>query len=358
MSVLRRLFVSALAASAASLALAVPVQPASAAGGPVTQIMVWGDSMTQVWPGYLKDLLGIPVQPNGVGGHTVQDTQRLFNEWLAAATPADRAATGHICWCGHVNTNRKHAGDPLMDEDSIVPTLQEMAGRVPTGYFMPIGLTNGPDQGMGTAGYEAIVRAPERNVDRAVNEDMYTAMRPLYAEVRGYLVESGLADARIDPTPEDLANIKADIPPRSLRTDNPDANPSHLNDAGRRVTAGYLANLIRDRGWVTAEETKSPSETFAFSTPNPSTKGQFIRVSVTVTSAAQTQSETPTGKIQFVVNGKPYGSPMTLKADGTLLSPQSSRLGVGTHFIRAEYSGDAIFGPSNSSFTHEVTAAP
>nr|MBA2414515.1 Ig-like domain repeat protein [Geodermatophilaceae bacterium] len=77
-----------------------------------------------------------------------------------------------------------------------------------------------------------------------------------------------------------------------------------------------------------------------------------------VTSAAQTQSETPTGKIQFVVNGKPYGSPMTLKADGTLLSPQSSRLGVGTHVIRAEYSGDAIFGPSNSSFTHEVTAAP
>ncbi|MBA3250331.1 MAG: hypothetical protein H0T66_08525 [Geodermatophilaceae bacterium] len=48
-----RLVLGVLTASLLSLAVLAPATPATAAGQPVTQIVVWGDSMTQVWPEYL-----------------------------------------------------------------------------------------------------------------------------------------------------------------------------------------------------------------------------------------------------------------------------------------------------------------
>ncbi|MDQ3465787.1 MAG: IPT/TIG domain-containing protein [Actinomycetota bacterium] len=221
-------------------AVVAPVQTLAHADGPVTQVIVWGDSMTQVWPRYLQELLGIPVLPKGVGGDTIQETQTLFNEWVLT-NPAQVATTAHLCWCGHVNTNRQNQNSDT-NSDTIVPALQAMAAQVPAGQFMPIGLTNGPDQPIGSAGYNLVVLG--------VNVDMAKKFGKSYAEVRRFLVTDGLRVAGIARTPTDQANMDDDIPPASLRVAPGGGNPAHLNDAGRRVTASRLDDLVRAAGWL------------------------------------------------------------------------------------------------------------
>jgi hypothetical protein len=332
---------SALAACAVSVALAVPVHTANAAGGPVTQIIVWGDSMTQVWPTYLQSLVGIPVVQMGVGADNIQQTQTKFNSWVAN-NPGAKAATGHLCWCGHTNTNRKNN-----NPDTIVPTLQAMADRVPAGLFMPIGLTNGPDQGIGTEGYRVVVQG--------VNVDMKQRFGSSYAEVRRYLVTDGLRVAGITPTAEDRRNIDADVPPRSLRTDS-GGNPAHLNDAGRQVTAQRLNDLVRAAGWIDGgqQEEKAASATAVTSTRNPSPQGSPVQATATVRSASA-QSGTPTGTVQFKIDGRLAGPPVTLQS-GVAVSRPTKTLSVGNHTITAVYSGNAVFASSTGQITQRVTA--
>lgn len=342
MSRARRILVCLLAASGAAAALVAPAQTVSAAG-PVTQIIVWGDSMTQVWPRYLAELAGVPVVQMGQGNENVQQTQTRFDSWYQAASPSERVSTGHLCWCGHVNTNRQ-----TNTPDSVVPTLQEMAARVPAGLFMPIGLTNGPDSPAGSDHYQLVVRDTPPLGVKAVNQKMATAFGTAYAEVRRFLVTSGLTVAGITPTIEDQQNIEDDIPPRSLRTDK-GGNPSHLNDAGRQVTAFRLNDLIRDDGWIA---TKAASQTSAISSANPSTYGSAIQVTVAVRSDSA-QPETPTGSVQFEVNGNSVGPPMALNS-GVAVTPPVRILRVGSHIITANYSGDATFEPSTDTFTQVV----
>lgn len=218
------------------MALIAPLPTSAHANGPVTQVIVWGDSMTQVWPRYLQDLLGIPVLPWGVGGDNIQETKSLFDDWVRTH-PAELATTGHLCWCGHTNTNRQNH-----NQETIVPALEAMAGQVPAGRFMPIGLTNGPDQPRGSAGYNTVVVG--------VNGDMAERFGASYAEVRRFLVTDGLRVAGIAATPTDTANMNDDIPPASLRVAPGAGNPAHLNDSGRRVTAIRLDDLVRAAGWL------------------------------------------------------------------------------------------------------------
>lgn len=342
MSCVRRILSWLLAASAASAVIVLPAQTATAAG-PVTQVIVWGDSMTQVWPRYLQTLLRLPVRAMGSGNDNVQETQTQFNSWYEAASNAERASTGHLCWCGHVNTNRK-----TNTPETVVPALLEMAARVPAGLFMPIGLTNGPDAPVGSEHYELVVRDTPPLTESAVNQKMATAFGSAYAEVRRFLVTNGLTVAGITPTAEDLQNIEDDIPPRSLRTDG-DGNPAHLNDAGRQVTAFRLNQLIRADGWIS---TQAAAVTSAGSSLNPSTYGSEIRVAVSVRSSSAAEG-TPTGSVQFEVDGNPVGPPLALSS-GVAVTPPVSILSVGSHIITARYSGDATFAPSTDSFTQVV----
>lgn len=229
--------------------LVAPGPSAAAAGGPVTQIVVWGDSMTQVWPAYLAELVGVPVIYNGVGGTDVQDTKQRLTDWVEVHRfdPAFET-TGHLCWCGHTNLNGPNSKDPAKDYRTIVPALQDMAALLPPGNFMPIGLTTGPETPWGSSSYRLTVDDLDDATATAVNERMQAAFPGTYAEVRRYLVTDGLRLTGIPATAEDNQNIAYDVPPRSLRTDN--GNPSHLNDPGRRVTAAHLDEHMRATGWL------------------------------------------------------------------------------------------------------------
>jgi hypothetical protein len=58
----------------------------------------------------------------------------------------------------------------------------------------------------------------------------------------------------------------------------------------------------------------------------------------------------PTGTVQFVVDGSPYGSPVQL-SDGMATSTPTSRLSVGTHTVVASYSGDSMYAASTGSLS-------
>ena len=304
MSRLRRILLPALALAAASLALAVPAQQANAAG-PVNKILVWGDSMTQVWPAYLDALVPITVEPHGMGADNIQATQTAFNNWVDTH-PAEVATTAHICWCGHTNVNRANNTPGL-----IVPKLQEMAGRVPAGRFMATGLTGSPLFPKGSPTYDLIVRDTTAPFTPSINEQIDAAFNgATYMDMRTYLVQSGLAKAGLQPSAEDRANINADVPPRSLRTDFPSSNAAHLNDAGRWVVAQRLAEQARKLGWV-APETKTTTVTSLASSANPSNPGSPVQMTAIVSA----QAGTPSGTVQFRVDGKISGPPFSCRAD-------------------------------------------
>ena len=66
---------------------------------------------------------------------------------------------------------------------------------------------------------------------------------------------------------------------------------------------------------------------------NPSVYGQAVSFTATVTGAS------PTGNVQFNIDGGAFGSPVTL-ASGTATSGTTSTLSPGSHTVTAVYSGD------------------
>lgn len=349
---IRKFFISALALAAASVALAVPASQASAAGGPVDKIMVWGDSMTQIWPGYLDALLPIPVEQRGVGAENIQQTQGHFDEWYRTATPTARANTGHLCWCGHTNLNRANN-----NPDTILPTLQAMANKVPAGLFMPIGLNNGPLYPKGTNTYRLAINDEVAGTKTAINEKMAQTFGTAYAEVRRWLVTDALARAGITPTAEDRRNMSDDVPPRSLRTDNPGGNPAHLNDTGKQMVASRLNDLVRAAGWIAPTSARLATTTTAItSSMNPAPSTTRVRFSATVTnSSGQVGSPIPTGTVQFSMDGKPYGGAIRLNASGVAITPLA-RIARGVHSITAVYSGDPKYLSSSAEpYTQTAT---
>src|SRR5205807_9681808 len=74
--------------------------------------------------------------------------------------------------------------------------------------------------------------------------------------------------------------------------------------------------------------------------PNPSVFGQGVTFTAVV-SANAPGSGTPTGSVQFQVDGANYGSPVQLTSGQASIS--DSALGLGNHLIAATYTGDTNF---------------
>ena len=74
------------------------------------------------------------------------------------------------------------------------------------------------------------------------------------------------------------------------------------------------------------------------SSANPSVAGQLVTFTATVTGSVGT----PTGTVQFGVDGTNSGTPVTLTAGGTATMTTSS-LAVGNHPVAATYSGNATY---------------
>ena len=90
------------------------------------------------------------------------------------------------------------------------------------------------------------------------------------------------------------------------------------------------------------------------SSASPSVLNQSVRFTVTV-SAAAPGSGTPTGTVQFSIDGSKFGSAVAL-AGSSATSTSISTLKLGNHTVTASYSGDKNFTASTaSSFTQVVS---
>lgn len=90
------------------------------------------------------------------------------------------------------------------------------------------------------------------------------------------------------------------------------------------------------------------------SAPSPSGLGEPVTFSVTVTAVAPATG-TPTGTVQFVVDGSDYGSPVSLT--GGSASVTDSALAVGSHAITAVYLGDGTFNNTGADAGSTATTA-
>jgi hypothetical protein len=91
------------------------------------------------------------------------------------------------------------------------------------------------------------------------------------------------------------------------------------------------------------------------STTNPSVYGQSLTFTVTV-AANSPGSGTPTGTVQFQIDGVNFGTAVALSG-GLANSGATSALAAGNHAIQALYSGDGNFAPGTGTLTQTVNPA-
>ena len=123
-----------------------------------------------------------------------------------------------------------------------------------------------------------------------------------------------------------------------------------LSNGTHTVTATYGGDA--DFSGSTSPEVNQDVEQTATSTGitsdhNPSAFGQPVTFTATVTS----DIGTPTGSVQFKVDGVPFGSPVALDGGGQAGSAANGALSVGSHSIIAVYTGDGAFASSTSTST-------
>ena len=130
---------------------------------------------------------------------------------------------------------------------------------------------------------------------------------------------------------------------------------SGLTVGTHTIEANYSGdtNDAASSGILSQGQTVNPiqSSTDVTSSENPSTLDD------TVTFTAIVTPSTTTGTVQFIIDGSPFGSPVTL-SDGSATSGGISTLTVGSHTVEADYSGDTNDAASIGTLTPVQTVTP
>jgi sugar lactone lactonase YvrE len=138
-----------------------------------------------------------------------------------------------------------------------------------------------------------------------------------------------------------------------------------LNAGSHSITAAYGgdANFAASTSAplvqvVAPPTTGKATTTTLISSPNPSTVGQPIIFTATVSPANPSVSGTPTGTLSFSDNGTPIGNPVPLSGGQATLSVSILEITASPHSITAAYSGDTNFAESISAPLPQVVNPP
>jgi uncharacterized protein with GYD domain len=127
---------------------------------------------------------------------------------------------------------------------------------------------------------------------------------------------------------------------------------SALSAGSHNITANYSGDGTYDTSSATLTQTVlDTSNTTLMSSLNPSTFGQSINLTASVSG----NSGTPTGTVTFQDGGNTLGT-ATLDATGNA-SISTNALAVGSHTITANYSGDSTYTTSSANLTQTVNQA-
>ncbi|MDT4913769.1 MAG: hypothetical protein QOC66_2897, partial [Pseudonocardiales bacterium] len=131
-----------------------------------------------------------------------------------------------------------------------------------------------------------------------------------------------------------------------------------LGGGNHAVTATYNGNTDFASS-TSAELTQgvdlAGTKVVLHSSSEPSVTGQPVSFSVDV-SALPPGVGTPTGEVQFSVDGTDLGAPVTL-TNGSATSASVANLAPGTHVVLADYHGSANFSGALGAFNQHVQAA-
>jgi hypothetical protein len=129
---------------------------------------------------------------------------------------------------------------------------------------------------------------------------------------------------------------------------------SSLTAGTHTVVANYIPQGNFQSSSDTLTQTVNASTTTTLSSSqNPATVGQSVTFMATVTA---NNGSIPTGSVQFVVDGSPLGSAVSLNGSGVAVSSPDSGLSAGPHTVTATYSPTGFFVTSNDSLTQQVNA--
>ncbi|WP_436496200.1 ExeM/NucH family extracellular endonuclease [Actinokineospora sp. HUAS TT18] len=125
--------------------------------------------------------------------------------------------------------------------------------------------------------------------------------------------------------------------------------------AGTPTTAGSYTFTIKAENAVSSTTREytvavgaAATTTVVTSSANPAVTGTTVRFTATVSGPL-----TPTGTVQFSVDGETIGGPVAL-VDGTAVSPPVVAVTLGAHQVTAAYSGSPSFTASTGSLTQYV----
>ena len=142
-------------------------------------------------------------------------------------------------------------------------------------------------------------------------------------------------------------------------TDTGTLDVSSLDVATHTITAVYSGNDDFDTSTspdFTQEVDKAPTTTAVDSDTHPSTFGQSVKFTATITPQTGALDG---GTVQFYDGSDTLGSPQTVDTSTDTATLDVSSLDVATHTITAVYSGNDDFETSTSpDFTQEVDKAP
>jgi len=130
--------------------------------------------------------------------------------------------------------------------------------------------------------------------------------------------------------------------------------PTQFLPGNHPITAVYSGDstYAPDTSNTVFETINKLTPTFSISSSaNPSIYGNSV---IFFGTASGTQG-TPTGTVQFVIDGTNYGAPITLVAGSSQTS--TSALIAGTHTVSANYSGDTIYNSATSSLSPILTVS-
>jgi hypothetical protein len=120
------------------------------------------------------------------------------------------------------------------------------------------------------------------------------------------------------------------------------------------VAANYLgdSNFNTSTGILPGGQTviKADTTTTVSSSVNPSLYGQPVTFTAMVAPVAP-GSGTPTGNVQFKIDGADFGAPVALNGSGVATSGAATTMAAGNHTVTADYLGDVNFNISSGTLT-------
>jgi hypothetical protein len=133
---------------------------------------------------------------------------------------------------------------------------------------------------------------------------------------------------------------------------------SSLAAGSHIITVSYSGDDTFLGGTTTLTQTVNPANTTTalVSSTNPARASQALTFTATVTANAP-GAGTPTGTVQFQIDGSNFGSPVTLSGTQATSGAMNS-LTVGSHTIKALYSGDSNFVTSGATLFQSVNPGP